>query len=129
MNIKTKPSWGDITVISAALLLSVLLFVIPLIPLSSSNKPVLKLTVQGEGVKTYALDRDCEFTVENNGITLDICIENGYAYVKNANCRDHICKNSGKINRPGQSIICAPAGVVLTVYSENNGGEADAVAG
>ena len=114
--------------ISAALLTAVLLFVIPFFTAKSGQ--TLTVTVKAsDGLisNTYSLAENRELMIENNGITLNISINDGVAYVSESSCRDHICKNSGSISRSGQSIVCAPAGVAITV----NGGEknADAVAG
>ena len=128
ISIKRRITLGDIILISAALLTAVLFFVIPFFTAKSGQ--TLTVTVKAsDGLisNTYSLAENRELTIKNNGITLNISINDGVAYVSASNCRDNICKNSGNISRAGQSIVCAPAGVALTVH----GGEknADAVAG
>ena len=119
---------GDIILISAALLTAVLLFVIPFF--TSASGQTLTVTVKdqsGGSTQTYSLEKDLEFSVVNNGITLNVVIRDRVVYVLESNCRDKICQNSGSISREGQSIVCVPAGIALTI----KGGEknADAIAG
>lgn len=42
------------------------------------------------------------------------------AYVKEANCRDGICVHSGQIKRPGETIVCLPHRVVVSIIGEGN---------
>ena len=43
-------------------------------------------------------------------------------YIEEANCPDQICVNWGKINRPGQTIVCLPHRLVISIIG-NQGGE------
>ena len=64
---------------------------------------------------------------EKNEICVDeefnviICIEADGVYVKNSDCTDKICVNTGKITKPGQAIVCLPAHVSV----ELRGGKSD----
>ena len=42
-------------------------------------------------------------------------IENGVCYVSEADCPDKLCEKQGKISKEGESIICLPHRVVITV--------------
>ena len=44
------------------------------------------------------------------------------------NCPDCICTNQSKIHRIGESLICLPHKVVVTVVNDNDKDEIDAVA-
>ena len=75
----------------------------------------------------FPLSEDREITVNGrDGYTLVIGIENGEAFVKTADCPDHVCIKAGRLSRSGQSAACLPAGVMLTV--EGDGRAPDAVA-
>lgn len=52
-------------------------------------------------------------------------IENGEVFCIYSECRDKICIHQGKINRNGQSVICLPQQIVLTVHGK--GTEYDAL--
>ena len=74
----------------------------------------------GVTVGRYALDQ--ERTVELNGGTNVLVIEGGVAYLSYANCPDHTCVRTGKIKYSGQSIVCLPNRITVTVISEETGG-------
>lgn len=41
--------------------------------------------------------------------------------IKEANCPDQICVKWGKINRPGQTIVCLPHKVVVSITGNQEG--------
>ena len=51
----------------------------------------------------------------NNGLTCTLVIEDGKASVSKADCPDLICKKHTPICKVGETIICLPAGFVITV--------------
>ena len=115
---KTKFSPWDAVAATCVLLLAALLFLIPL--LGAEEGSVLVISTP-DGAKEYSLDQDQTITVESNGIRLEIVIEDGEAYVKSSDCPDGVCRSGGRIGKSGESILCAPAGVTLTV----KGGKSD----
>ena len=126
---RTRFSVGDGLVILAILSLAALsaLSFLPFI-----NRPSgTWLTVQSPaGEERYALSVDRDISVSGNGYTLTVEIRNGRARVATSDCPDKICRNTGWISRAGESIICAPASIRLTVTNKTGGGEnADAVIG
>ena len=58
-----------------------------------------------------------------NGGTNLLVIENGEAYLSEANCPDLLCVKQGKIRYNGQTITCLPNRLTVTV----EGGESDGV--
>ena len=93
------------------------------------------VAVNGETVATLPLDKDAELVLSpGNGFdaacdhTNTVNIRDGRVCVVAANCRDHICESQGWIEYDGESIICLPHRLVVSV----SGGEAsgmDAAAG
>ena len=77
-----------------------------------------EVKVDGEEVGKYSLSEDGEY--ELNGGTNILRIENGAAYLIEANCPDHLCVKQGKINKNGQTITCLPNKLTVTVYGEDN---------
>ena len=51
-----------------------------------------------------------------------LCIENGRAYISSADCPDLLCVRQGGIEKDGESIVCLPHRVIVTV----SGGEVSA---
>lgn len=64
----------------------------------------------------FPLDTDREDTVYGrDGLTLTVRIEDGCAYVWQADCPDQVCVHTGRLTHDGETAACLPAGVILTV--------------
>lgn len=89
----------------------------------------VQVEVDGSVVETLPLDEDAvrEIETDNDGRNV-LVIKDGKAEMSEANCPDGICTNHYKIYRNGDSIICLPHKVVVTVVNENDADEIDAVA-
>lgn len=75
----------------------------------------------GNLLEVIELENDTTYQVlNNNEITNIIAIENGYAYMKEANCKDHTCIHMGKIKHNNQSIVCLPNKVIITIQNNDN---------
>ena len=81
--------------------------------------------VKGEIQGVYSLAEDR--VIEINDGTNILKIRNGTADMAKANCPDKLCVNQRAISKNGESIICLPNEVVVTVDSSENS-EFDAVA-
>ena len=69
----------------------------------------------GETVMELSLDRDTRVVLGEEGYTNTLVIENGTARVVEAGCPDQICVNHGAIRYAGESIVCLPHRLVVTV--------------
>ncbi len=107
------------------LLIAVLLFVSALavgITLLSRDEGE-SVTVEINGVQTaaYPLSIDGEYPL--NGGTNILVIENGEAYMRYADCPDKVCVNTGKIKYGGQTIVCLPNKLAVTVRGTDGGAD------
>ena len=84
---------------------------------------VAVVTVDGAEAGRYPLSEDRTVRIESPGGYNLLTIAGGAAAVTEADCGDHTCVRTGEIRLDGQSIICLPHKVVITV----EGGEADGV--
>lgn len=76
----------------------------------------------------YSLDRTGEYELSGeNGITLTLVVEKDGVSVKRAECPDKLCEKTGKISGAGQSIICLPAKISISL--EGGSEEIDAAVG
>ena len=78
----------------------------------------VRVTVDGKEYGTYSLaqDRVVEIrTGENESELNKLVIREGKAFVETATCPDGICANHAPVFRDGESIVCLPHGVVITV--------------
>ena len=68
-------------------------------------------------VAEYSLKTNGEYAL--NGGTNIFVIEDGYAYMKSADCPKQICVNRGKINRTHERIECAHNDIIVSVVGAN----------
>ena len=104
----------DIIVISSFLLLALAMLWIT--NLAKEEGSIVQVTVDGEVVGEYSLLRDGIYSL--NGGTNTLTIQNGEAYMSYSNCPDHVCENTGKIKHVGQTIICLPNRLTITIIGE-----------
>ena len=86
---------------------------------------VAVVTVDGMEIGRYSLNRDGTFLL--NGGTNTLVIENGEAWISEANCPDKLCMGFGKISRNGEIIVCLPNRLIVAVEGGEDA-EVDAVA-
>ena len=80
--------------------------------------------VDGKPYGTYSLavDRTVEIRTGDGGKDVNVLvIKDGKAYVESANCRDGICAAHKPISKQGESIVCLPHKVVITVKTTQGG--------
>ena len=119
---------ADIILIAVTVAIAGILLVF-LYGVNNSTGAYVQIEIDGIVLETLPLDTDTAFEIitEGGGENL-LVIENGNAKVTEANCPDGICKNHAKIHRNGESIICLPHRVVITVVNEADANGIDAAA-
>lgn len=93
--------------------------------LFSGDGAYVQVTVNGEDYGQYSLyeDRTVQIAAGTGENTLRI--EDGRAYMETADCPDLLCVRQGGIEKSGESIVCLPHRVVVTVYGgEESSGDA-----
>ncbi len=121
---KTKCTPFDITLAVGILLLALLIALLP--KLLQKEAEMLKITSEN-GEEFYTLGEVRALEVISNGHRLTVYMEHDGVYVAETDCSDKVCKNSGKIHKGGDMIICAPAGVKIELLSSEE--DADYVVG
>ena len=105
----------DIIIIAAILLVSLVLLLV--VTLCKKEGSVVVVEIDGNVVATYPLNQNAEYSL--NGGTNNLVVEDGRAYLNYSNCPDHTCEKTGKIQYVGQSIICLPNKVAITIKNES----------
>lgn len=95
--------------------------------MQSGSGDTVKVTVDGKLFGTYSLAEDRTVEVKRDGKTNIIKIDGGKVLMESASCRNQVCVHTGSISHAGQSIVCLPNRVSVTI--EGEGGEYDAVSG
>lgn len=120
---------ADIVLIAViAVVVGILIFV--LYGLNNEPGAYVQVEVDGNVVETLPLDTDVqrEIKTDNGGLNI-LVIEDGRAMMTDANCPDGICVNHMAISRSGESIICLPHKVVISVVDDEKADDdIDAVA-
>ncbi len=116
-----------IIIVSVAVIVGVLSFFLYYVNSGSGN--TVTVEKNGEIIQTLSLDEDFEKQYDFDGETNTLIIKDGKAMVTEANCPDGICANHKPISRAGESIICLPHKLVITVSNDKTeDNEIDAVA-
>ena len=82
------------------------------------REPGRWVVVEVDGRKTarYLLAEDCAVVIEGYGGGRNtLVIEDGSAHVTDASCPDKLCEKQGQISANGETIVCLPNRVVVTV--------------
>lgn len=110
---------NDIILIGTLLLIAIIALVIFMI-FKEDGKYVL-VVVDEKEVASYKLDQNMEVKLSYSENSYNILvIEDGYAYIKDASCKDHICVKHNKIHFSGESIICLPNKTIIKIVSKQN---------
>lgn len=86
-----------------------------------SGGNTVKVTVDGKVYGTYKLTQNIieDIITGENGEKLNrLVVKDGKAYMETATCPDGICVEHRPIFRDGESIVCLPQRVVITVITD-----------
>ena len=112
----------DIVFIAAAAVILLIVFIISRLIYS---RPGDKVRVEYEGrlVGEYALAEDKSIYIPDEENTKNILnISGGEVYMSEADCPDKLCIKQGRIKNGGESIVCLPNSVVITVILDSEAG-------
>ena len=111
---------NDILLATGILLLAAICFLI--FSFSMKEGKYALVTVDGEQVYKHSLNEDDETVIlganSGSGEQNVLAIKDGKAFVKSANCPDKICVSHRKISKTGETIVCLPHKVVVSVVEE-----------
>ena len=108
---------ADLIVIAALLLLALALYLV--LGAFRTEGGIVVVRVDGVETERHALSEDGIYPL--NGGSNILVISEGQAWVSEANCPDRICVRQGKIHYTGQSIICLPNRLSVTVEGGERG--------
>ena len=75
-------------------------------------------------VGTYSLMKDSEHEIKSFYGSNTLVIKDGYAYMSDSDCKDHLCEKMGHISNVGETIICLPNEVFVEIVSDKEGYDA-----
>lgn len=120
---------GDLIAAAVIAVVCVVLF-LGLYVFNSHKGTYVQIEQDGSVIATLPLDEDTVYNIETNSkITNTVEIKDGEASVTYADCPDQICVNHAPVSLAGESIICLPNEVVVSVVgSDGNESQPDGVA-
>lgn len=107
---------NDILLIS--IVLAAAIFGVILLSLLRGEGKSVTVSVDGEFFGQYSLfeDREIEIASGENGDKRNLLvISDGVAYVREADCPNHDCVRARGISAEGETIICVPNKVVISI--------------
>lgn len=119
---------NDIILVAVLLVLVIIGGIYLFVFRSSGN--FVRVTVDGKLYNEYLLSQNIveDIYTGNNGEHLNrLVIKDGKVFVETANCPDGICSKHRAVFRDGESIICLPHRVVITVVTYETTDAPDAV--
>lgn len=126
-----KSNQKDFIFVAAVLVATIILGVVFWIRGSRSATKtaggVLEITIDGELYGSYPLKQEREIEVVSSYGRNMVVIEDGKAFVKEADCPDKICVGMPRISQEGEVICCLPHRLFLNVKDGEDDG-LDAVA-
>lgn len=85
----------------------------------SAKEPaaIVEVTSEGTVVHEFPLNLEIEVTVQGQSAAQKnhLVIKNGQAFIQSATCPDKICVNHAPIRESGQTIVCLPNKMVVTI--------------
>ncbi len=108
----------DIVVIVLLLAVSFAFFAAWALGHSRSGRQI-RIEQRGVLLGIYDLDKDQVIPVRDadGNVINQVTVAGGQAHMTEANCHDQLCVKQGRISKVGQSIVCLPNRVVITVIS------------
>ena len=124
-----KKTKNDIILVAVILLIAAagLLFV----NLTKQEGSLVVIKIDGVQTQSYSLyeNRTVEIkTGENNEFLNTLVIENGKAYISQADCPDKICQEHRPVSYSGETIVCLPHKIVIEITAGQSAPGLDAVA-
>ena len=108
-----KKRRNDFILILIFLIAAILLFLWILKALQGGSSVTIE--VAGKSYGTFRLNENRRIPITSSLGTNVIVIEDGFVYMEEADCKDGLCVKQGKKSYNGESIICLPHRVLVTV--------------
>ena len=110
---------GVLLLVGAAVALAVVL--------SSDDGSTVVIRRNGEVIQTLSLSADRRLVLADDSGSNTLVIENGQAWMEEADCPDGLCMKTGRISRTGQSIICLPHRLSVEIEGDIDPSDVDVI--
>ncbi len=102
----------------------IILLAVPIIYLiaaaaSEHDGVYAEISCGGEIVGTVSLDKDCVYSYPLTG-EMEFTVADGGIRVSKSDCPDKVCMGAGLLSRAGDTAVCVPNKVVVTVMGKSD---------
>ncbi len=88
--------------------------------ISGNNGSLVSVYVDGRLTGEYVLSEDNTINIQGyKGGVNTLIIQDGAAYMKEADCPDKLCIHQGRISRDGMELVCMPNRVVVRISGKD----------
>lgn len=117
---------NDVVLGGGILAIALVLFLVMHLTRNEAGNQI-QITVDGVVYGTYSLEKNQVIEVKEEDFYNRIRIQDGAAYMEEANCPDGYCEEQGKISGRTQTIVCLPHKLVVEVLDKDGLENDDAV--
>ena len=119
---------SDILLLAVFLLIALALFVGYRL-FHADPGSAIEISIDGKTDKVLPLGKNTKYDITPKGGGKNILeIRDGYASIIEADCPDKLCVSQKKINKNGETLVCLPHKVIVTVISSPEEREFDGIA-
>lgn len=115
----SKKVKNDLILVGVILSLSLIGFFIFKLTMKDGN--LVSVSINGDEKYKYSITDNLEtdiITGDDDENTNTLVIKDGEVYIKSANCPDIICVGHRPISKDGETIVCLPHKIVVSVTEE-----------
>ena len=80
----------------------------------------VEITKDGKLWGTYSLDGEHKITIRDGKERNVVKISGGKVTMESANCKNQVCVHHSPVARTGESIVCLPHKIVVSIKGEDN---------
>ena len=106
------------------LIVCAVLFLVMFLMKKEGNRIIVQQN--SEVILELSLEDDGTYLIEDGEFLNELVIEDGVAYMKDANCKDLVCVHHAAISKVNETITCLPHKLIVYVAGEDIS-EVDAV--
>lgn len=89
-----------------------------------ANNNLILVVYVGREKKIYSLN-DADFTVKGENNWVKVRVRDGKVKITESSCNDKCCVNMGAISSEGQSLVCLPGRIFVTIEKDRMGEQRD----
>ena len=104
---------NDFILIALIIIVAVVSFLV--FKFTQKSGVCVNVSVDGKTIAEYPLNKDLKKDIITDYGKNVLVIENGEAYVLEADCPDKICVGHRAISKTGESIVCLPHKLVVSI--------------